>query len=236
MTQTTKALYRDCPDCKDETLHEVLKGRETKRAKYVFDGVVRCKECGKTSHLTIRETGDVELPTIVSRGAASERKLIGLAGDELVAIGDEFVIESETIRVTGIEVGDKRVGSAKASDIDTLWAKNFDKLGVRFAINMGHKTISKIVEAVPTETFTVGDEMTFGRLRVRIKSIKTETNMLYAGSTEAQTIKRVYAGPLDLGPGGHERRPGATHRERGPKSQLDRARDRLARKRREGRR
>jgi uncharacterized Zn finger protein len=236
VTQTTKALYRECPDCEEETLHEVLKGRETKRATYVFDGVVRCKECGKTSHLTIREAGDVQLPTIVSKGSASERKLIGLAGDEVIAIGDEFVIDGVTIKVTGIEVGARRVRSAKASTVDTLWAKNFDTLNVRFAINMGHKTISKLVEATPTETYTVGDELTFGRLRVRIKSIKTDTNMLYNGTAEAHEIKRIYAGPLDLGPGGRERLPGASHRERGPKSSIERARDQMARRKREGRR
>ncbi|HVL88146.1 MAG TPA: HVO_0476 family zinc finger protein, partial [Candidatus Thermoplasmatota archaeon] len=61
-----------------------------------------------------------------------------------------------------------------------------------------HKTIRKEVVLGPRETLSVGDELTLGRLRVRIHGIKVEGKMLDKGSAEAKEIVRVFAKPVRL--------------------------------------
>jgi uncharacterized Zn finger protein len=173
---------------------------------------VQCTRCDTVHHAVVREAADVELPVVVSAGAASARAKLTLSGDDALHLGDELIVDGVDTRLTGIESRDgRRVDAAVAKDVGTLWVKRFDQVTVGVAINLDKKTIAKELVVEPTRAFTVGEELLFGRLRVTVHAIKTEERLLKRGSAEAGEIRRVFARPTPLGRG--EPRPDKRTRE-----------------------
>lgn len=216
MAEPPSAISTQCPGCGQETLHTVLRGTMgTKGAFVTIDATVQCSECQHTHHVVLREPKPVEVPVVVSRAGQSVRAKVELSPEDEVSLGEALVVEGKTCKLTGIEAKDlRRVEAANVSDVQTLWAKEFEEIPVGFAINLGKKTITKVVAAPPEKEFSVGEEFVFGRLRVTVHAIKTEERLLKRGSAEAGEIKRVFAQPTPLG--GEKYRP--------PKAQRDQSR------------
>ena len=202
-----------CPTCGEDTLHTVLRGTLGTRGEVVtLDATVKCDECGTTHHVVVREAKDVELPVVLSAGGQSRRTKVSVPGDEELSVGEALIVDGLNCKLTGIESKDmKRVDDAHVKDVLTLWMIQFEEIPVGFAINLGHKTITKVIPAPPSQEFTVGEEHLFGRLRVTVHAIKTEERLLKRGSAEAAEIKRVFAKPTNLG--GFEPRPDKHARE-----------------------
>lgn len=213
MTDAPSAVTAPCPDCGQETLHEVLKATvATRGGGLSLSGTVQCTECSRVHHATVKQAPDIEVPAVVSKGNASRKTTVRLPGDEEIAVGEAFVVEGVNCKLTGME--DKtmrRVEAAAVKDLRTVWLIEFEELAVGFAINLGKKTITKAIPAKPEHEFTVGEEHLFGRLRVTIHAIKTEERLLKRGSAEAGEIRRVFAAPTPLGDRTH--RPDKRSRE-----------------------
>jgi len=94
--------------------------------------------------------------------------------------------------VTAIEVEGKRVHQAKASEVDTIWAKRADKVWVAFSVNMANRTVARRILAAPDEEFVVGDIVDLGRDRVLVHRIRTTHKTLREGTVPASDIVRVY--------------------------------------------
>ena len=207
------AVTAACPTCGEETLHEVLHGKLGTRGEHVtIDATARCEECGTTHHVVLREAKDVPLAVVLSHGAQSRRTTVRVPGDEDLSVGEAFIVDGVNCVLTGIETKDlKRVDDAAVADVSTLWMTEFEEKPVGFAINLGHKTITKTIPS-PVETeFTVGEEHLFGRLRVTVHAIKTKERLLKRGSATAGEIVRVFAKPTPLGE--HKHRPDKRQRE-----------------------
>ncbi len=192
MTLPTSIMV-ECPSCKEETLHEVLAGKMGGKKAPVLDTTVRCRECGHTHHATLRGEKPVEVPVIISWQEKSERLSVSLGPDEVVQIGDELMCGELPVLVTSIESKGRRPKKAKAGNVDSIWAKRFDKVKVPFSINHQGRTYSESVVVLPDEEFYIGDMMTVGKREVVIHSIKTETKSLRTGGAVARDIVRVYA-------------------------------------------
>lgn len=201
------AVTAMCPDCGEQTLHTVLHGRVgTRGATFTFEGTVECIECSRVHQATVKEPAPVEVPVVVSHGQTSHRTRIALPPDDDVSLGEAFIVEDKNCVLTGIHTKDLRwVDDAALREVDTLWMKEFEEIPIGFAINMGHKTITKTVVAKPEEEFTIGEERLFGRLRVTVHAIKTKERLLKRGTAEAGEIVRVFAKPTPLG--GRQHRP-----------------------------
>jgi uncharacterized Zn finger protein len=192
--EVPEAAVLPCPDCGEEQVHDVLSAS-------AGEATVRCRECGRVHKAALKPAKRVDLPIIISRGQASERASVTLLEDEPVAVEDEFVAAGQQVQVRAIDRLDgKRVASAVARDVATLWAIHFEEIMVKVAVNMGKKTISKSVPVGPRDTFTVGDEFDLDRLRIYIHAIKTPTGTLYRGTAEAKDITRIFARPVRLDP------------------------------------
>lgn len=211
--ETPSAVTVACPDCGEQTLHTVLRGTMGTRGEHVtLDATVQCSECGRVHHALVRMAKDVELAAVVSVGAESRRTKVSLPGDDEVSLGEALVVDGVNCKVTGIESKDgRRVDDAAVKEIGTLWVKEFEEIPVGFAINLGHKTITKVIPSPPEREFTIGEEHVFGRLRVTIHAIKTEERLLKRGTAEAGEITRVFAAPTPLGSKQH--RPDKKSRE-----------------------
>lgn len=207
------AVTTACPDCGEETLHTVLRGRTSSGAgAFTLDATVQCTECERVHHAIVREPAPADIPVVISKGDASRRTRLQLSPDEEVTLEEAFVVDGLTCRLTGIEAKDLRwVDAAAVKDVKTLWMKEFEELAVGFAINLGHKTITKTLAVKPEHEFTVGEEHVFGRLRVTVHAIKTKERLLKRGSAEAADVVRVFAKPTPLG--GAKPRPDKKTRE-----------------------
>ena len=190
-----------CPTCGDLTLHAVLRGTLRTRGEVVtLDATVKCEECGTTHHVVQREAKDVEVPVVISAGDRSRRTKVAVPGDAELGVGEALIVDGLNCIVTGIEAKDmRRVDDAHVKDVMTLWMKEFEEIPVGFAINLDHKTITKVLPAKPDREFSVGEEFLFGRLRVTVHAIKTEERLINRGSAEAGEIRRVFAKPTNLG-------------------------------------
>ena len=184
------AIYLECEPCEDITLHEVVHGKVSGKK---LELQLRCKECGTK---TFQIQDEVEMSTVkvvISDREQSRKSSVEIESDEVLMIGDELLVEGVPVRIRGIELGtDKRVNSARVSDIGTLWTVMFDKVVVKFSINMGRRTKAGRQIAAPDEEFTVGEMVEVAGTEAVIHRIKTWDKVLQYGSAEARDIRRIY--------------------------------------------
>jgi len=191
-TNVPNAIYVECPDCGEETLHEVLKGRLGKDGS-TLEATLRCQECGRVHPAVVREGRTIRVPVIVSDRKESRRAEVELPEDEELQVEDELQLDDLPIIISSLEREGARVSRALAKDVTAIWAKRFDKVHVKVSINDVHKTIPAEVDALPEEEFFIGDLMTIGRYDVVITQIKTRDAMARRGAVMARDIVRIYA-------------------------------------------
>ena len=188
--QVPGALYLDCDACDDITLHEVVHGKVAGKKVHLQ---VRCRDCGTRSQRTREEIATTQVPVVVSEGERSHRTKLEIESDDVILVGDELLVDGIPVQVRGIEVGtDKRVDKAPVKEIRTLWTVRFDKVAIKFSINMGHRTKAAQSVAAPDEEFTVGEMVRVGGVTAVIHRIKTWDKVLQRGSAEARDIRRIY--------------------------------------------
>lgn len=185
-----------CQVCKDMTEHEVLSSSHLL--------VIRCNACKTTRKVTPPKEPDIiRIKTVVSREDQSNVCYAELYADETVSVGDRIIAESEGeegagVEVMSIEIGDKRVETAKSSEISTLWTRVIDEVIVRVSVHDGKTTIPLFVACDGDEHFTVGELCkggVKGTIRYRITHIKNRDGSIRKreGKYEpASRIKRIY--------------------------------------------
>ena len=184
------ALYLDCEACGDITLHEVVHGKVSGKKIHLQ---VRCRECGTKSDHIREEVATSKVPVVVSEREQSRRTTVEIESADVILLGDELLADGIPVQVRAIEIGtDKRVASAPVKEIKTLWTVRFDKVIVKFSINMGHRTKAASQVASPDEEFTVGEMVQLKGMTAVIHRIKTWDRTLQRGSAEAQDIRRIY--------------------------------------------
>lgn len=186
------ALYLDCPSCGEHSVHEVLRGKLSKKQDSM-EATVKCQECGHTYSTVVREPEIIKVPIIVSELGNSKKEEIELESGELLSLGDELFLDETHLLVTGLECGERRVEKCDTKDVSTIWAKKFDKVIVKISINKHTRTIATQMVAMPDEEFFVGDMMTVGKDRVAIHNIRSKEGTVRRGGVPARDIVRIYA-------------------------------------------
>lgn len=184
-------LFFECPDCDDETEHQVLKGRMGKAS---IEGTFRCTRCNKVSSETIKIPEILEVPVVFSDGDISETTKTTVESNDIIALEDEFFLDDgRRVCVTHIDVEDgSNVKKALAPKIKKLWVKQFDILSVKVSVNDDRKTYSLRVEAEPDDEFVVGTQLEFEDFDCLIHAIKTKHSLVKRGAAEARDITRIY--------------------------------------------
>ena len=162
-------ITASCPECKDETEHEVI--AESR------DLLVRCTTCGHHQRIPKeREPQALLIKAIVSREGTSRVCSIEFAEEDECNVEDHMVAECGDdafgVEITAIECGDKRVNRAKAPDITTLWTRAIENVVVKISIHDGRKTIPVYMECDGEQPFVVGDMYTVSGKRFRISHLK----------------------------------------------------------------
>lgn len=184
-------LFFECPDCDDETEHQVLKGRMGKAS---IEGTFRCTRCNKVSSETIKIPEILEVSVVFSDGDVSEQTKTTVESNDIIALEDEFFLDDgRRVCVTHIDVEDgSNVKKALAPKIKKLWVKQFDILSVKVSVNDDRKTYSLRVEAEPDDEFVVGTQLEFEDFDCLIHAIKTKHSLVKRGAAEARDITRIY--------------------------------------------
>jgi uncharacterized Zn finger protein len=185
------ALVLACETC-GEVTHRVLKGRLTVATGTVFEGTVKCTGCGRIRKVVVRESTPVDVPLVVSWREESTRTTVPLGPDEVLSVGDRLDLPDGSVKVTSLEVADRRVERAQAKDVTTIWAVRFDRVRIKVSVNMGPRTVAREIEAAPDEEFYVGDLVDVGPRQAVIHRIRTATRTLRRGGTRAEDIVRIY--------------------------------------------
>jgi uncharacterized Zn finger protein len=193
-----------CPSCSPEaeTVHEVLKPDE--------QATVRCTECGHTHKTRIESERTVEADVIVSQEGESFAATVDVPADEQVAVGEEFVLETDEaimlVRITSIELGgDRRVERAHGEELGTLWTRAVDNVEVNATIHPSDKrdeSRSVKLQVPGDHEFIVGVREEHGDEEFTVTGIHVEndadgyerTKLDFDGdSVPAKDVKRLYA-------------------------------------------
>lgn len=199
----------DCPTCDDATPHEVLRAAPA-------GWTVQCAECGTVRTLPApKQERFVQVPAILSEGAASRTIQLAVPLDRPVQADDEFEFEGHRVRVTAVETqGGVRPKSAPGRDVKVLYAVVFDTVRLHYTLNQGEITRSFQEEVAPEEEIHVGTVREVQGVRLVVKTLKSDQNRtLHRGFLLARSVRRVFC---DLAPS--RARPGAKvgARRRGP--------------------
>ncbi|TAJ44831.1 HVO_0476 family zinc finger protein [Methanofollis fontis] len=188
-------IITSCPQCGDETDHEVL--------KEAADLLVRCAECGTVHHVPKPNETILNIRTIVSSEAESTVCTIELLEEDVISVGDYLVAEcgeeGVSVEVTSIECGERRVQKAAAPEISTLWTREIEEVVVRASVHKGWKTFSLYQRCDGEEPFAVGEVYSFGNVRFRISHIKMREGQVLrkdGWKTVAKKIRRIYGNRL----------------------------------------
>ncbi|MBR7123831.1 MAG: hypothetical protein IKC93_03065 [Candidatus Methanomethylophilaceae archaeon] len=189
--EVPETLYYDCPDCDDETIHDVLKGRMGKAS---LECTLKCTECGRTFATTIPLPKIIKMQVVISDGPVSERTVTEIEEDDIIAVEDEFFLEDgRRLRVCSIELpGDKRVKKSKASKVKMLWCQQFDNLTIKVTINNDRVSYSRRIPALPDDEFVIGNRLELEDMDCFIHAIKTREKLIQHGQAEARDIIRIY--------------------------------------------
>jgi uncharacterized Zn finger protein len=188
-------IHNHCPNCDDETLHKVLKGKVGKNKQLTLDCTIQCTLCNFIHHTTITEKKMISVPIIISDQDKSVRKLIELHPDEELRVDHELIMDEDNLQITSLEVKDTRVRHITAKDVSTIWAKFLDpegKVKLSISVHKGPKTMSHTITALYDEEFFIGDILRIGRGNVAIYKIKTNTKVVKYDSAIAGDIVRIY--------------------------------------------
>ena len=181
-----------CPECKDETEHEVVADSR--------DRLVRCTACGHHQHIPKEKEPELlTVKTIVSREGTSMVGTIEFAEDDECFVDDHLVAEvgdeAYGVEVSSIEGGEKRVQRAKAKLITTLWTRTIDQVVVKISVHDGRKTIPLYMECEGETEFVVGEKYVVDAKRFKISHLKLRDGPLMrkeGWKTAAHRIKRIY--------------------------------------------
>jgi uncharacterized Zn finger protein len=181
-----------CPSCSpDEPVpHTVLKGKKKE--------ILQCNEC-RSVHEE-KKPGNFLVRVIVNKGKESTHTKAMLSGiirkeDELL-IDDETTGEAYLVRVTSIEMGDKRPEEADAKYIKTIWSRAIDEVIVKFAISHRETTESVSMRVPGNREFVIGDKVEVNKRKLKIIRIKIRDSGFKSRkgvAVCAKDIKRIYA-------------------------------------------
>ena len=180
----------DCPQCLDETIHEVVK--KVRRGEGE-DRLVKCLECGRFHTLLLRPPKAVKVKTSLSHGSESFAIELEVDDDEEITVGDVFEHDDCTWEVTRVDDANSRSqGTMLASEIGAIWAKRTDKTIISITMNDGEESASTKMECDPDRRFSCGSIIQIDGRKWRIRGLHTGRGRTLTGSRTASEIRRIY--------------------------------------------
>ncbi len=179
-----------CPNCGKEVEHDIVSYKEIKGGT---EYLVKCKNCGYTYTIVMKEDKMRDIKVIFSWKDKSEVKKYSTYEEDILHVGDEIRVDGINSLITALESKGRRVNKAQAKDVQTIWAKRFDEIFVKVSINRGERTLSHEITTDPDEEFYIGDILEINNFHAVIHKIKTKEQFIHRGGAAARDIVRIYA-------------------------------------------
>lgn len=176
-----------CPSCGLDTEHTLIKsGREN---------LVRCEECETVHSVQTERERLVNLKVIVSRDRKSEPYFITIPAKELLTVGEGLLVDDPSKDVVMTEItsleSDRRLVSAPASEIKTVWARATDEVPLKISVYRGGSSKPIKINVRGDEVFRVGEARNAKGHRFEIVKIKLRGEG-FADEAEAREIRRIW--------------------------------------------
>lgn len=203
MDETTSRVALPCPACSPtaETVHEVLSegGHAT----------VRCIDCSHVHKEELPEETMISRTVVVSQGEESFSDSVEVPATETLAVGEEFLHETEeailTVRITSLEREEGRVEEAPVDEVETIWGRAVGNVAVNVTAHPKsgeHDETRSFDLHVPGDyEFTVGETGELGDEEFTVEGILIRDDAMgydfekldhERDSAEAKDIKRLY--------------------------------------------
>ena len=176
-----------CPTCGADTDHTLIKSGQ--------ENLVRCEECETVHSVQVERERLVNLKVIVSSDRESEPYFIKFPAKDVLNVGDELLVDDPARDVVMTQISsletDRRVQSAPAGSVKTVWARATDQVPVKISVYRNGKTRSIKISTSGDEIFNVGDARKEQGLRFEIVKIKLRSEG-FADGAAAKDIQRIW--------------------------------------------
>ncbi|HPT37631.1 MAG TPA: HVO_0476 family zinc finger protein [Methanothrix sp.] len=176
-----------CPVCGNETDHSLIKSGQ--------ENLVRCEECETVHSVQIERERLVNLKVIVSNDQQSAPYFIKIPARDILTVGDELLVDDPAKEVVMTQISsletDRRVQSAQADSVKTVWARATDQVPLRVSVYNNGQTRPFKISVPGNEVFEVGDSRKIKGTRFEIVKIKLRGEG-FADTAEAKDIQRVW--------------------------------------------
>jgi uncharacterized Zn finger protein len=141
------------------------------------------------------------LRVIVSSGERAASYTVLKPAEEMVCRGDEFIVETGggeavVVEVTSIESQGRRVERAAVESIQTVWARDVERVVVKVSINLGAETKSIKYVTPGDKEFIIGSSERYRNIEYVVKKIKLRRGGFVFREGRrvlAKDVKRVFA-------------------------------------------
>lgn len=176
-----------CPVCGNDTDHSLIKSGQ--------ENLVRCEECETVHSIQIERERLVNLKVIVSSDRESAPYFIKIPARDILSVGDELLVDDPAREVVMTQISsletDRRVESAQADSVKTVWARATDQVPLRVSVYNNGLTRPFKISVPGNEVFEVGDSRKIKGTRFEIVKIKLRGEG-FADTAEAKDIQRVW--------------------------------------------
>lgn len=180
-----------CPTCGADTEHTLIKSGQ--------ENLVRCEECKTVHSVQVERERLVNLKVIVSNDELSEPYFIKIPAREVLNVGDELLVDDPAKDVVMTQIAsletDRRVSSALAETVKTVWARATDQVPLRISVYRNGTTHSLKISVSGDEVFEVGEARKVEGFKFVIVKIKLRGEG-FADVAEAKDIQRVWGREL----------------------------------------
>ncbi|MDR2966541.1 MAG: hypothetical protein LBU74_01190 [Methanobacteriaceae archaeon] len=190
----------ECPVCGSESSTTLKSKKISSKSKDINELLLKCNSCNFVFRDTITEDKPSKFRLIISEHEKSIKTLIELYPDEKLETGNSLLSDIGQAEITSLETKQgKRVESAVAKDISTIWASSLEiPARVGISVDFSGKADSYKVDVERDFKFSVDDVVKINDSIFKIKSIKTLKRLTKKGFAKASVIKRVYGIPVNL--------------------------------------
>ena len=187
----------DCPICGSDDIEIINSKQKTTKKKLTEEYLLRCEDCGHVYRNIISLKKPRPYRLIISEQDKSHKTTIDLSPSDELKIGDVLLTELGQVEVTGIEVGDKRVGKSGLENVDTIWASSVEiPARIGFSVDLHGEVDSYKLDLERDFEIAPGDVVKIDNHIVKVHVIKTQERKLTSGFAKAAVIKRVYSKPV----------------------------------------
>ncbi|MDR1820557.1 MAG: hypothetical protein LBR15_09980 [Methanobrevibacter sp.] len=189
----------ECPICNNKNIETLKSKIISSKTSEINEYLLGCEECGHVfkEYATFEKPKPIRL--IISENGSSKRTNVDIYPDDKLNTGDILISDLGQSEIRSIELknSNKRVKSAIAKDIVTIWASSID-IPSRIGISINFKGITQAYKVDLDREFRiyVDDTIKIEDIIFKVNVIKTLKKKMIRGSAKASVIRRVYGEPV----------------------------------------